>query len=106
MDKVEVGRRIKDFIKEKCMTQEELAKELGLKQSSISDMISGRRDTIRLAIDISEKYNIDRNILLGDNSNTNDIDQSEITKRINELITDSGLKVSQFAIKAGIDPSG
>ena len=91
-------------MKEKCLTQEELAKELGLKQSSISDMVSGKRDTIRLAIEISEKYNIDRNVLLGDDTTQKEIEQNQISERINELISDSCLTYRKFAIMVGIDP--
>lgn len=65
MNKKEIGNRIRAFMKEKGLKQEQLEKEIGLKQSSISDMINGKRDTIRLALILSEKYNVSRDYFLG-----------------------------------------
>ena len=52
-------------MKEKGLKQEQLEKEIGLKQSSISDMINGKRDTKRLALLLSEKYNVSSDYFLG-----------------------------------------
>lgn len=68
MDKKEVGVRIKAFMKEKGLTQTKVADMLGIKQSSVSDMISGRRDTVRLALDLANYYSLSSDIFLGSNN--------------------------------------
>ncbi len=68
MDKKEVGVRIKAFMKEKGLTQTKVADMLGIKQSSVSDMISGRRDTVRLALGLANYYSLSSDIFLGSNN--------------------------------------
>lgn len=68
MDKKEVGVRIKAFMKEKGLTQTKVADMLGIKQSSVSDMISGRRDTVRLALGLAKYYSLSSDIFLGSNN--------------------------------------
>ncbi|MBR1448322.1 MAG: helix-turn-helix transcriptional regulator [Prevotella sp.] len=62
---MEVSTKIKSFMKDRGLKQIELASELGLPQSTISDMINGRRDTFRLAELIATHYNISRDWLMG-----------------------------------------
>lgn len=66
MDKIELGNRIKAFMKERGLKQSDLGQALNLKQSTISDMIKGRRDTFRLAELIVSHYGISRDWLFGD----------------------------------------
>lgn len=63
MDKIEVGKRIKAFLKEKGLKQSDLGDALKLPQSTISDMINGRRDTFRLADLIASHYGVSRDWL-------------------------------------------
>lgn len=63
MDKIELGNRIKAFMKERGLKQSDLGQALNLKQSTISDMIKGRRDTFRLAELIVSHYGISRDWL-------------------------------------------
>ena len=63
MNKIELGNRIKAFMKEKGLKQSDLGQALNLKQSTISDMIKGRRDTFRLAELIVSHYGISRDWL-------------------------------------------
>lgn len=65
MDKKEVGIRIKRFMKVRGLKQQQVADDLNLKQSTVSSMISGQRDTIRLAIEMSEFYNVSREEFFG-----------------------------------------
>ena len=64
MNKIEVGNRIKLFLKEKGLRQSDLGEALGLPQSTISDMIKGRRDTFRLVELIVSHYGVSRDWLL------------------------------------------
>lgn len=64
MDKIEVGKRIRLFLKKKGLRQSDLGTALGMPQSTISDMIKGRRDTFRLAELIVGHYGVSRDWLL------------------------------------------
>lgn len=74
MNKIEVGKRIKAFMKEKALTQNDVASVFGLVQSNVSEMINGKRDTLKLAEMISDKYNVSLDWLIyGDNISIQDI---------------------------------
>ena len=88
MEKKEVGNRIRTYMKQNGLTQEKVADDLRLKQSSVSGMISGKRDTIRLAIDMADYYKVPRETFLGE-----DIPLSQaIAKRD---ITENGLSTDE-----------
>lgn len=104
MDKKEIGLRIKAFMKDRRIKQEVLGLELGLKQSSISDMVNGKRDTIRLALLIAERYSIDKNYFFDDNTQEEyPTGQLYISERISELVQEFNSDRA-FAMKVGIDP--
>ena len=94
MDKIEVGKRIKAFMKEKGLTQNDVADVFGLTQSNVSEMASGKRDSLRLAELIADYYGIslDKLIYGKDNISTQDINISDIdnisgiAKYTNELL--------------------
>ena len=103
MDKKEIGLRIKAFMKDRRIKQEVLGQELGLKQSSISDMVNGKRDTIRLALLIAERYSIDKNYFFDDNTQEEyPPGQLYISERISELVQEFNSDRA-FALKVGID---
>lgn len=84
MDKKEVGVRIKAFMKEKGLTQTKVADILGIKQSSVSDMISGRRDTVRLALGLANYYSLSSDIFLGSNNKyVQDMAERDIINSLN-----------------------
>ena len=64
MNKEEVGRRIKAFMKDKGLTQTDVAEALGLTQSNVSEMASGKRDTLRLAELIADNYDVSLDYLI------------------------------------------
>lgn len=85
MNKEEVGKRIKSFMKEKGLTQTDVAETLGLTQSNVSEMASGKRDTLRLAELLSDNYDISLDYLIyGENNiskqddNISNADNSEL----------------------------
>lgn len=90
MDKIEVGKRIKAFMKEKGLTQNEVACRFGLVQSNVSEMINGKRDTLKLAEMISDNYNVSLDWLIyGDNISIQDIDIPNSDKHtVNSKYTD------------------
>lgn len=65
MNRLEIGNRIKDFLKSKGVTQSQLAEKTGYSQSVISGMMSGKRNVIPLAEKVSKIYDIDLMFLLG-----------------------------------------
>lgn len=68
MNKIEVGGRIKAYMKENKITQTEIAEKMGVGQSYISAMMNGDRDTLRLAEAVSEHYGVSLDWLIsGDN---------------------------------------
>ncbi len=70
MDRIEVGNRVKSLMKEKGVTQTELSMEFGLKQSVISEMISGKRNIMPLVEKLCEKYEVSRDYIIAGNANS------------------------------------
>lgn len=71
MNKIEVGGRIKSYMKEKKITQTEIGEKMGVGQSYVSAMMNGDRDTLRLAEALSEHYGVSIDWLInGDKCNT------------------------------------
>lgn len=64
MNKEEIGRRIKLFMKQKGLVQADIARDSGYQQSNISMMITGKRDTLKLVEFMADKYNADVNWLI------------------------------------------
>lgn len=64
MDKDKVGNRIKEFMKEKGLTQQMIADQFGLSQSNISEMTSGKRNTLKLAELIADNYDVSLDYLI------------------------------------------
>lgn len=70
MNKIEVGGRIKSYMKEKKITQTEIGEKMGVGQSYVSAMMNGDRDTLRLAEALSEHYGVSLDWLInGDKCN-------------------------------------
>lgn len=59
-----VGKRIKDLLKENGITQIKVAKATGKTQSVISDIINGRRDCDELVNQLSSLYGWSRDYLM------------------------------------------
>lgn len=74
MDRIAIGNRIKSLLKNKKMTQGELAAKTGFTQSVISEMISGKRNVIPLVEKLVELFQVSRDyIIAGEENNRNDI---------------------------------
>lgn len=67
MKGTEISKRISLFMKEKDLTQKELAKTTGYTQSVISEMMNGKRNVLPLAERISKHYDIELWKLTGEN---------------------------------------
>lgn len=76
MDRVAIGNRVKSLLKNKKMTQGELAAKTGFTQSVISEMISGKRNDFHL---LFTKSLLDKNLIK---------DYSELSKGINKRAMD------------------
>ena len=61
-----IGERIKDFLKDKDMTQADLAEQLGMAKSAVSEMLSGKRNPTSLAERIAEVYEVDKALFIVD----------------------------------------
>lgn len=59
-----IGQRIAQILKERNYSQTKLAKEYGLNQSVISEMIRGFREIDRLVNIVSTKFNISRDYII------------------------------------------
>ncbi|WP_302447490.1 helix-turn-helix domain-containing protein [Paraprevotella clara] len=74
MDRSEVGMRIKSFLKSKKVTQLELSQKIGITQSIISEIISGKRNPLPLVEKICEVYGVSRDYLItGEENKLSDI---------------------------------
>lgn len=74
MDKEEVRNRVKSLLKEKGLTQLELAEIMGKTQSVISEMISGKRNILPLVEKLCELYGFSRDyIITGKEGNIADV---------------------------------
>lgn len=85
-----VAQKLKDLRKEKKLTQEQLAKELGLSKSAIIGYENGKREPNFEAMSKIEKYfGVSANYLKGESENNdyNDI-RSELFESLAFLITD------------------
>lgn len=85
MNKMEVGGRIKAYMKEHKITQAEIAGKMGVGQPYISAMMNGDRDTLRLAEALSENYGVSLDwLIIGDKCDNSveccDNEQSEKIK--------------------------
>ena len=69
MKKKIIGEKIKQFMKERGLTQVEIASLTGINQSSISDMINGKRDALKLAESLSSKYDFSLDWFVGNSQN-------------------------------------
>lgn len=89
MNKEEVRNRVKSLLKEKGLTQLELAEIMGKTQSVISEMISGKRNILPLVEKLCELYGLSRDyIITGKEGNIADV-------VINNSIGESGLSVEE-----------
>jgi len=69
-----VGERLKEIFKEKGLRQRELSAQTGIKQSSISEMINGKRNIMPLVEKFCELYGFSRDyIITGEANNRRDI---------------------------------
>lgn len=74
MDRIAIGNRIKSLLKNKKMTQGELAARTGFTQSVISEMISGKRNVMPLVEKLVELFQVSRDyIIAGEENNRSDI---------------------------------
>lgn len=74
MDRVAIGNRIKSLLRNKKMTQGELAAKTGFTQSVISEMISGKRNVMPLVEKLVELFQVSRDyIIAGEENNRSDI---------------------------------
>ena len=74
MDRIAIGNRIKSLLKNKKMTQGELAAKTGFTQSVISEMISGKRNVMPLVEKLVELFQVSRDyIIAGEENNRSDI---------------------------------
>lgn len=74
MDRIAIGNRIKSLLKNKKMTQGELATKTGFTQSVISEMISGKRNVMPLVEKLVELFQVSRDyIIAGEENNRSDI---------------------------------
>lgn len=74
MDRIAIGNRIKSLLKNKKMTQGELATKTGFTQSVISEMISGKRNVMPLVEKLVELFQVSRDyIIAGEENNLSDI---------------------------------
>lgn len=64
MKSKEVGLRIKNTLRENNLSQVSVAKDIGIPQSVISDIINGRRDYDKLVNMLSERYGWSRDYLI------------------------------------------
>ena len=64
MKSIEAGKRIKQLMKEKGVTQKELADMVKIPQSVISDAINGKREIDKLVNNVAEKFNVSRDYLI------------------------------------------
>lgn len=61
-----IGERIKDFLKDRNMTQADLAEQLGIAKSAVSEMLSGKRSPFSLAERIADVYEVDKALFIAD----------------------------------------
>ncbi len=59
-----IGERIKDFLKNRNVTQADLAEQLGMAKSAVSEMLSGKRNPTSLAERIAEVYEVDKALFI------------------------------------------
>jgi len=59
-----IGERIKDFLKNRNVTQADLAEQLGMAKSALSEMLSGKRNPTSLAERIAEVYEVDKALFI------------------------------------------
>lgn len=71
MDKIEVGGRIRAYMKENKITQTDIAAKMGVGQSYVSAMMNGDRDTLRLAEALSDNYGVSLDWLISGNKSDN-----------------------------------
>jgi len=89
MDAKIVGERLKAIFKAKGLRQRELSAQTGIKQSSISEMINGKRNIMPLVEKVCELYGYSRDyIITGE-----EISRSDITAKNN--IDDKGLSTEE-----------
>ena len=74
MDKIGIGNRIKALLKSKKVTQVDLAQKTGFTQSMISEMLSGKRNSLPLIEKVCELYDVSRDyIVTGEENKLSDI---------------------------------
>lgn len=74
MDRIAVGMRIKALLKGKKVTQLDLAQKTGFTQSIISEMLSGKRNSLPLVEKVCEIYGVSRDyIITGEENKLSDI---------------------------------
>lgn len=66
MNRKFIGERIKDFLRERKMTQADLADRLGIAKSAVSEMLSGKRSPVSLAERIADVYEVDMALFVPD----------------------------------------
>lgn len=70
MNKEEVRNRIKSLLKEKGLTQLELAEIMGKTQSVISEMINGKRNILPLVEKLCELFDVSRDYIIAGSANS------------------------------------
>ena len=58
MDRLALKRELKGFMRNEGLTQQELARMMGIQQSVLSEMINGKRKANRLVGFVNERYNV------------------------------------------------
>lgn len=82
MDRKRTGETIKRILKERKLTQHDIAGFTGLQQSVISEMMSGKRDPMTLAIKVSDLFNMKLDDIIVKESESNE----DNTEKQNNII--------------------
>lgn len=99
--KSDYGHRLKSALKEKGMTQTELAKNLGISSATVSEMLNG--SVINPGIETLKRYSkaagLPENFLYDDEPVT----EKDYSPKFRQFLNICKLPVTQVAAKSGID---